>query len=106
MGSVNKNPSHPGRILYWGFIDGEEMSLDDLAAKAEMPLELIQRLVDGKDDMTPDMAAGLARVWPALDQSYWMRFQEKWEASLARMPSESKGEEVDAYAPGGYPEPA
>ena len=106
MDSVNENPSHPGKILYWAFIDGEEMSLDDLAAKAEKPLELIQRLIDGKDDMTPGMADALAKVWPALDQSYWMRLQEKWEASQARMPSGPKSEEVETYAASGYPEPA
>ena len=80
MAVANPNPSHPGRILLSCFIEEDGMPVLELAAVSGLDPDLIQAMIDGERNVTPEIEAGLMKAWPDIGKGFWMRLQASWDA--------------------------
>ncbi|OOH86208.1 addiction module antidote protein, HigA family [Pasteurellaceae bacterium 15-036681] len=72
-----RQPTHPGIILYDGFIEPNNISIKELATHLGFSRETISRLIHGKTPMTANLAlaledAGISRanLWLNLQSAY------------------------------------
>lgn len=80
---------HPGECLRTEFLDKFHISLRDLAVNIGVPEPDLDRLVQGKGRVTPDLAIRLSRALGTSAYS-WMRMQADFDVDeLSR--SESTG---------------
>ena len=77
------NPSHPGEVLNELYLLPLNMSAIDLAAKLNAPRARIESLVEGRTDITIDIAEPLARYFSTTPE-YWMNLQGAWDLANPR----------------------
>ncbi|OOH91350.1 addiction module antidote protein, HigA family [Pasteurellaceae bacterium 15-036681] len=72
-----RQPTHPGIVLYDGFIEPNNISIKKLVAHLGFSRETISRLIHGKTPMTANLAlaledAGISRanLWLNLQSDY------------------------------------
>ena len=115
----NRPPTHPGKILKQDFLDGFEVTPAELADHIDCPLFLIEGLLEGKQRVTPDLAARLAAAF-GTSTEFWTNMQarvdeyeaQKRSTTVEPLPQvkEAKEAEEDDFGPspikpGELPEP-
>lgn len=77
------NPPHPGEIIKESYLDELDISINSLAKQLGVSPSTLNRVVDGKSGISPEMALRLSKVlngtpefWLGLQQSYSL-----WQAS-------------------------
>lgn len=79
----NRQPTHPGEILYEEFLKPKGMSQVELARKMGVPIQRINTLINGKRDMTAETAVLLSRVLGTTAE-FWMNLQCACDLYAAR----------------------
>ncbi len=81
-----RKPTHPGIILFDGFIEPNNVSVTKLAKHLGFSRETISRLIHGKAPMTANIALALedagistAKLWLSLQSAY-----DVWELKQNR----------------------
>ncbi len=82
MKPKNRQPVHPGEVLYEEFLVPKKMTQLELANKMGVPLQRINTLINEKRDMTPETALLLSRVLRTTPQ-FWMNLQTNLDLYLA-----------------------
>ncbi|PJG82943.1 HigA family addiction module antitoxin [Caviibacterium pharyngocola] len=81
-----RKPSHPGEILYDGFIEPNNIKIKDLAEHLGFSREMLSRVINAKTPMTANLALALedagistARLWLSLQTNYdvWQLKQKR-----------------------------
>lgn len=72
-----KKPTHPGKILYSGFVEDSGLTIGEIATHLGFSRETLSRVLHGKSPITQNMAlklesAGIstARQWLTLQLNY------------------------------------
>ena len=76
-------PTHPGKILLGEFLEPNAMSQVELARKMGVPIQRVNRLINGPRDMTAETAVLLSRELKTTPE-FWMNLQntiDLYEAS-------------------------
>lgn len=73
-----RQPTHPGIILYDGFIEPNQVSITEFAAHLGFSRETLSRLLHGKTPMTANLAlaledAGVSRA------NFWLNLQSNYD---------------------------
>lgn len=86
-----RKPSHPGFILYDGFIAPNHIKIQDLAKHLGFSRETLSRLCHGKIPMTANMALSLeeagigkANTWLNLQTKYSLWEQKQSRTSMVK----------------------
>lgn len=77
------NPPHPGEIIKEFWIDDQHISISDLARHLDTTPSTVSRLVNGKSDISPEMALKLSKVLGKSPET-WLEMQSQyslWQAS-------------------------
>jgi addiction module HigA family antidote len=69
-----RKPVHPGEVLLEEFLKPLGMSQVELAQKMCVPTQRVNMLINGKRDMTAEMAILLARILKTSSE-FWMNLQ-------------------------------
>jgi addiction module HigA family antidote len=85
----NRPPTHPGEILKEDYLLPLEMTQAALAHKMGVAEQTINLLVNGKRDITPKTALGLAEVFGTTPQ-FWMNLQANVDLWEERRRSQAK----------------
>lgn len=80
--SLVNNPSHPGEILKYEFLDELGVSAIALAKRINVPRTRIERLIAGKTAVTTDTALRLSRVLGTTPQ-FWINLQINYDLAKA-----------------------
>lgn len=82
-----RKPAHPGEVLLDGFIEPNNIKINDLATHLGFSRETLSRVLHGKTPMTANLAISLeeagistARLWLALQTDY-----DLWELKQKRV---------------------
>ena len=70
----------------------------DLAQIMGRPLRLVNELIAGKKQITPDTARGLAKAFGDDDALYWMNFDSAYRLSQTKPADESVGRRAKLYS--------
>ncbi len=78
------NPPHVGALIYRTYIAPfEDISANKIAAALGVAPSTFNRLLNGKSDLSPEMALKLSAVLGGSAES-WLRLQESYDLAQAR----------------------
>ena len=73
----DKEPPHPGEILLREFIEPNGLMPHRLAKDLGWPYSKLEKLMDGRINLTVDSAMELAEVLD-MEPDFWVSLQAKW----------------------------
>lgn len=79
MSSIKK-PLHPGEFILLGYLEPLELTITSLAEKLDVSQSTLSRLINGKSDLSYDMAVRLSYVLGRSPQS-WVNLQTNYSLS-------------------------
>lgn len=88
-------PIHPGEVLRKDFIEGFGITQDKLAVSIGVPPRRITEIVQGKREITADMALRLAGHF-GTSAEFWINLQSRYEIDRAEDEAEEL-EDIAAY---------
>ena len=77
------DPSHPGEVLRYEFLEPLGVSAIGLARVIGVPRTRIERLLKEQTGVTPDTALRLAKALGTTPE-FWMNMQANFDMALAR----------------------
>lgn len=83
------NPPHPGRILRDMYLKPLNLTITAAAEGLGVTRKALSELVNGRTDISRDMAIRLAKAFPNTDIRFWLDLQvqyDTWQATQ-RAPS-------------------
>jgi antitoxin HigA-1 len=69
-----RQPTHPGEILLHEFLEPMEISQTKLAHELKIPIQRVNRLINGKRGITAETALLFARYFKTTPE-FWMNLQ-------------------------------
>ncbi|GBF80645.1 HigA family addiction module antitoxin [Aphanothece sacrum] len=85
---TNRIPTHPGVILLEEFLEPMNITQIALANHLNIPVQRINEIIKGKQEITPETAWLLAQAFKTTPQ-FWMNLQTNYDLALNR-PKEIK----------------
>lgn len=79
----NRPPTPPGEILAEEFLAPSQMTQEALAKKLSVSVQTVNLLINGKRNLTAEMAWRLARVFDTTPE-FWMNLQMRLDLWRAR----------------------
>lgn len=77
------NPLHPGEFIRRVYLEPFQISSNELARKLRVSGGLVSRLVNGKTNVSPEMALKLSKVLGRSAES-WLQMQDNYDLWQAR----------------------
>jgi addiction module HigA family antidote len=77
------NPPHPGEFIKETYLDSLNISLRKAANELDVAPSTFSRLINGKADLSPDMALRLSKAFGRTPES-WMQMQTNYQLWQAR----------------------
>lgn len=77
------NPPHPGEFIKKTYIEPLDISLRDAAHDLDVVHSTFYRLVNGKSDLSPEMALKLSKAFGRTPES-WMQMQTNYDLWKAK----------------------
>ena len=74
---------HPGALVK-DWMDEKGVAAAELAALGGIPEVSVRRIIEGREDLTPAVAAALERA-TGISADFWMRVQALYEEDLLRL---------------------
>ncbi|MDM8563564.1 HigA family addiction module antitoxin [Candidatus Marithioploca araucensis] len=78
MNKRDFEPIHPGEILWEEFLQPMEITQEQLAKDINIPLPQIREIVQGKQNISADMALRLAQFFN-MEAQFWMNLQVRYD---------------------------
>ncbi len=72
-----QNPMHPGEFIDRVYLTPNKVSNDELAIKLEISEQAADHLIDGKIDVSPEMALKLSKALGQSPES-WLQMQNNY----------------------------
>jgi len=85
---TDRIPTHPGIILLEEFLEPLNITPKTLAAYLNISVDQINKIIQEKNKITPDIAWLLARAFNTTPQ-FWMNLQTNYDLALSK-PKENK----------------
>lgn len=76
------SPTHPGEMLEEEFLHPLGMSQTELAERLGVPFQRVNRIVNGRQAVSPDTALRLARLFDTTP-AFWLNLQLSWDLRQA-----------------------
>lgn len=77
---------HPGALVK-DWMDEKGVAASEMAALGGIPEMSVRRIIEGREDITPAVAAALERT-TGISADFWMRVQQGYEADWVRLTRE------------------
>ena len=77
---IQRNPSHPGKILWEFYIEPRKLSITDAALKLSIARPNLSAIVNGRAGISALMAMKLSRAFNTTPQ-YWINLQSNYDLS-------------------------
>ena len=91
-----KNPSHPGRVLYWGVLEPLDVSVSEAARVLGVRRATLSAVVNERASLSPDLALRIEKAFgPKVD--LMLRIQAAYDAAQIR--KRGKTIKVKRYIP-------
>jgi addiction module HigA family antidote len=81
--TIQYNPPHPGEFIKGTYIEPLNISLIDAAHDLDVAPSTFYRLVNGKSDLSPEMALKLSKAFGRTPES-WMQIQTNYDLWKAK----------------------
>ncbi|AHE65815.1 MULTISPECIES: HigA family addiction module antitoxin [Legionella] len=81
--AIQYNPPHPGEFIKETYIETLNISLRQAAKDLDVAPSTFSRLIQGKSDLSPEMALKLSKAFGRSPES-WMQMQTNFELWRAR----------------------
>lgn len=81
--AIQYNPPHPGEFIKETYIDPLNISLRHAAKDLDVAPSTFSRLIQGKSDLSPEMALKLSKAFGRSPES-WMQMQTNFELWKAK----------------------
>ena len=78
MNKRDFEPIHPGEILWEEFLQPMEITQEQLAKDINIPLPQIRKIVQGKQNISTDIALRLARFFN-MEAQFWLNLQVRYD---------------------------
>ncbi len=78
MNKRDFEPIHPGEILWEEFLQPMEITQEQLAKDINIPLPQICQIVQGKQNISTDIALRLARFFN-MEAQFWLNLQVRYD---------------------------
>lgn len=77
------NPPHPGEFITGIYLEPNEISGRELAAKLDVAASTLSRVLNGSSHVTPEMALRLAKTIGRSPES-WLKMQDNHDLWVAK----------------------
>ena len=88
MGSMKRQPTHPGNILKEDYLKPLSITIQDMASTLGVSRKTLSKIINGRGAVTPDMALRLSRAF-ATTPELWLNLQKNYELWHAAHDSKS-----------------
>jgi len=97
MNKRDFEPIHPGEILWEEFLQPMKITQEQLAKDINIPLPQIREIVQGKQNISADMALRLAQFFN-MEAQFWMNLQVRYDIICTQIKlAERLEQEVHPY---------
>ncbi len=93
---TNRPPTHPGEMLLEEFLKPLGISQSDFAVRLGVSFPRLNKVINGKRCVTPDIALRLAQVL-GMSADFWLDLQSDWD--LWHAMQTEKAEEIAQLEP-------
>ena len=83
MYELKREPTHPGVILREEFVEPLGLTQTGLAEKLRTTFRTVNEIMNGKRNVSPDMALRLARFF-GTSEELWLNLQDQYDLHKAR----------------------
>jgi len=106
MNTKKLSPIHPGEILKEEFLEAMGMNQQQLAEGINVSVEYINHVIQGKQEITADMALRLGRYF-SMSPKFWLNLQGHYDLEIAEDKLSNRlAKEVKPYIAPAYSMPA
>lgn len=79
-----KNPMHPGEFILWAYMEPLNIQAVELADRLDISPSTLSRIINGKMDLSYEMAVRLSNVLGRTPES-WVNLQTAYSLEQAKM---------------------
>lgn len=91
-------PSHPGSVLWFNFLNPNNITPEQLSRETEIPLSVIEGIINEEQSVTDNIAEKFAEYF-GTSVGYWTDIQARydiWISYTGSIQSEEETEKMDA----------
>jgi addiction module HigA family antidote len=92
----DRPPSHPGEILFEEFLVPLDLTQLELAEAIRVPLQQVEDIVNGRQDVSPGTSLRLARYFKT-SPDFWLNLQMRWDLYHARLKGVRDLDQIQPY---------
>ncbi len=78
MGTMKRQPTHPGNILREDYLKPLSITIQDMASILAVSRKTVSKIVNGHGAITPDMALRLSRAFDTSPE-LWLNLQKNYD---------------------------
>lgn len=97
MFNIKREPTHPGDILLYEFMEPLKISQTQLAKDIDTTFRTINEIINHKRGISPEMAVRLARYF-GTSEELWINLQTQYELYKVKEKKKKALERVRAYS--------
>jgi len=86
MRRMERQPTHPGRIIREDYLNPLSLTVSDLAANLGVSRKTLSKIINERGSVTPDMALRLSRAFETTPD-FWLNLQKNFDLFLAEKSS-------------------
>jgi addiction module HigA family antidote len=78
MGTIKRQPTHPGNILKEDYLKPLSITIQDMASILGISRKTLSKIINGHGAVTPDMALRLSRAFDTTPE-LWVNLQKNYD---------------------------
>lgn len=78
MKRMKRQPTHPGSIIKYDYLEPLSISIKDMAAILEVSRKTLSKIINSRGSITPDMALRLSRAFDTTPD-FWLNAQKNFD---------------------------
>ena len=78
MGTIHREPTHPGIILKEDYLKPMAITIQEMAAILGISRKTLSKIINGRGAVTPDMALRLSRAFETTPE-LWLNLQKNYD---------------------------
>jgi len=78
MGTMKRQPTHPGSILKEDYLKPLSITIQDMASILGVSRKTLSKIINGNGAVTPDMALRLSRAFDTTPE-LWLNLQKNYD---------------------------
>jgi len=86
MRKMERQPTHPGKIIREDYLNPLSLTVSELAANLGVSRKTLSKIINERGAVTPDMALRLSRAFETTPD-FWLNLQKNFDLFLAEKSS-------------------